>query len=127
MLTRTQKKVNNQVKYLKNKRYHNYWFTGKRYENSGVRYKLKEANYYLKDRCNGEIYKNFNTYIGEYTCPQTRGMSRFIDRRNYMNRKWNRYCSLLRLKRTRAMTNYLKYYHYKYFRYDDPGLKQVSL
>ena len=127
MLTRNQKKVKNQIIYQKNKRYHNYWFQGKKFTNLGVRYHINESNYYLKDRCDGYVYEKYNYCVGKYTGPQTRSMTKYIFRRNYMNRKLNRYYQLLKLKRTRAMTEYLKYYHYKYFRFSDQSINHQSI
>ena len=127
MLTRNQKKVNNQIKYQKHKKYHQYWFQGKKFTNLGVRYPINESNYYLKDRCDGYVYEKYDYCVGKYTGPQTRAMTKYISRRNYMNRKLNRYYQLLKLKRTRAMTEYLKYYHYKYFRFSDQSINHQSI
>ena len=60
MLTRNQKKVNNQIKYQKHKKYHQYWFQGKKFTNLGVRYPINESNYYLKDRCDGYVYEKYD-------------------------------------------------------------------
>lgn len=122
MLTRYKKNTNNKLKYQKNKNYHQYWFNGKKFENIGVKYHIKEANFYLKDRCDGFVFKNIYTYVGSYTGPQTRSMTKFIKRRNYMLRKKLKYLELLKCRRTRSMTNYLKYYHYKNFGYYDKSL-----
>jgi len=117
MQTRLQKKQKIQDRYYLNIEKYKYWIHGKNsYNNNYWSKKIKfyNANYFINDRCNGVIFKNFNTYIGNYTTSQTRAMTAY-KRKKYITKRLRRKYELSKeLKRTRSMTKYLKRLERKY-------------
>ena len=122
MITRYQVKLKRREVYYVNKLKNTYWKYGKCLLNKRRKYKLNNVNFYVNDRCNGNIYKNIYNYVGEYTCPQTRSMTQYMQREQFMKYQKNQYKTFYAKRRTRSMTKYLKKFHKKNFRHSDKSL-----
>ncbi|VVU94594.1 hypothetical protein CPAV1605_319 [seawater metagenome] len=127
MKTRLQKRNDRKLKYFYTRLKNQYWMDGKRYCNEGYRLKLRNVNFYLKDRCDGVIFHNYNDYIGNYTCPETRAMTEYKAREFKQKLKRNRYAILKEKPRTRSMTKLLLKFHRVNFGYNDNSIYYLKL